>query len=142
MGTKSNPSCYHGAIAYLSNLTGQSKTKEIAIEKAEYLRSRPHPNRHNKNNFKTKLLYKADSIVIQTECGKSISYFPEPNKRFDAYGYVFKCAIVTVNKNVEDFGIKIESCGYYTDCLGGGWTQKVPLFKINDFYFASLECKC
>ena len=142
MSTKESPTCYHRALDHLSSITGQSKYKTLVIAKAEYLRTKPHPNRHDKSKFKTKLLYKADSIKIETECGKTVSYFPQPNMRFDQCGYVFKRALVEVSKSVNEFGVDIESCGNYTDCLGGGWTQKVGLFRIGNFYFASMDCSC
>ena len=142
MATIENPTCYHRALDHLCMLTGLSKTKEVIINKPEYLRSRPHPHRQNKSSFKTKLLYPADKIRIETECGKTVPYFPQPNKRFDQCGYVFKSAKVEINKSIKDFPVEVEQCGTYTDCLGGGWTQKVSLYRIGDFYFANMDCSC
>lgn len=139
MGTKSNPSCYHGAIEYAHSLTGISKTKEIYIYNHEHLRTTPHKNRVNKGKFKSKLKYPAASIRIETTCGKIVSYFPLPHLRFDAL-YEFKRAIITVNTPLNDFGLDWIKCGQYKDSLGGGWHSMVGLYKHNDFYYADIEC--
>lgn len=139
MGTKSNPSCYHGALEYAALITGISKTKEIYITKAEYLRTNPNKNRNSSIKFKSKLKYPAANIRIETSCGKTVSYFPLLNTRYDAI-YEFKRAIITVNRPLNDFGLEWEKVGEYKDSLGGGWHSMVAIYKHNDFYYADTEC--
>ena len=139
MGTKSNPSCYHGALELFSNITGISKTKEIYFQKLEHIRTQPNKNRNSSYKFKSKLKYSADRIKIETECGKTVSYFPFPNVRFDKI-YEAKRIIVTINRVLQDFGLEYEHVGNYKESLGGGWHTDTPLYRYKDFYFAYLDC--
>lgn len=141
MYTKNNPACYHSALDLFSKISWISKTKEIYFDKIEHIRTKPHRYRNQSTTFKSKLLYKADNIKVETECGKTVSWFPKPNCRFDDCGFIAKRFVVAVNRKLDEFGIDYQYAGMYEDCLGGGWTCKIQLYKHNDFYFApNMEC--
>lgn len=133
MGTKSSPSCYHGALDYASQITGLSVRKEILLYKHEHLRTKPN------SKGKTKLKYYSYDIRVETACGKTVSYFPMPNIRFDSL-YEAKRFIVTVNRHIDEFGLDFVNVGKYKDSLGGGWHSMVNLYKHNNFYYADMEC--
>lgn len=133
MGTKSSPSCYHGALEYASQITGISARKELSFFKHEYIRTKPN------SKGKTKLKYYSHDIRVETVCGKIVSYFPSPNTRFDAL-YEAKRFIVTVNRPLDEFGLEWRNAGQYKDSLGGGWHSMVSLYNHHDFYYADMEC--
>lgn len=45
-----------------------------------------------------------------------------------------------VLRDIDEFGIKYTHAGDYKDCLGGGAYSMVPRFRVNDRFFAAMEC--
>lgn len=129
--TQSNPGCYHSMLAYLSELSGISARKEIKKNKVIY----------SLGSGKPKLQFKSWDIIVVDREGNKHSYM-ENCKRYDERGIVVDHFLVMVNRSLDEFGIEIEDAGSYKDCLGGGWHQMVQLFKVNDQYFATMDCSC
>lgn len=152
--TKENPTCFHGALNYLSSLTGISKKKEIILKDISHTR---HPGRNGKTG---KLAYPCYNIFViiegkkywcpqkkQIKGGESVwvlrnepfgseqSEFPI-STQFDSVG-------VVVNRTISEFGIEPERIGGYKDSLGGGWYQNCTMYKVgNCYYVPDMECAC
>jgi hypothetical protein len=130
MSTYDSPGCYHDALNALARISGISKTKEIRINDLSGLRRGK------------RLAYRSYDIQVIGKDGKSYAYMQEGGKRFDQAGIEADHFLVTVNRKMEEFGVKIEPAGQYNDSLGGGWYCKVPRYLIDGQYFADMECTC
>lgn len=153
--TQSSPTCFHGALDYLSKLTGISRKKEIILDNIE-------ATRYKTKNGKSSLLYPAFNIFviingtkywrprkkqikggsflwllqeIPTDYNPIDVEFPIDTK-FDVVG-------VVVNRAIEEFGIPIEKVGSYKDSLGGGWYTNCTMYKVGECYYVpNMECTC
>lgn len=129
--TKDNPGCYHSLLNYLSGITSIERRKDIIIKNMNGLRQGK------------RLKYRSCDITVVATDGNKYSYMQADSKRFDSVGIVAEYFIVSVNKSIEEFGIKLNNAGGYQDSLGGGWYSKCHLVQHNGNYFVpDMECAC
>ena len=140
--THSNPGCYHSMINYLSELSGISTHKEIRIDDPQKLRSKPKVGYSGKKKS-GRLLYSSYNIKVVDKDGNVHPYHnQEKSQRYDQAGIIADHFLVTVRRNIEEFGIKVNPAGKYKDSLGGGWYQMVTMWQVNDQFFADMDCSC
>lgn len=152
--TKQSPTCLHGALIYLSELTGMSVKKEIVLDGIEQTRQ---PN--NKNG---RLLYPAYNIFViiqgkkywwptkrQVKGGETIWVFRNDPTDYEAMFTEFPLSVVfdkvgvVISRAIDEFGIPSEKIGPYKDSLGGGWYQNCTMYKVGDCYYVpDMECTC
>lgn len=128
--TKENPGCYHSMLEYLSKKTGIPATYQLNVK----------PDNFHSDVFYVLGLttYRLKKLMIKggtpylCDYDTSQPLFPLTTK-FDRK-YVVK------NRKPEDFNYPIWKCGTYRDSHTGGSYSKVPLYKIDDQYFAMMEC--
>jgi hypothetical protein len=154
--TQSSPTCFHGALDYLSKLTGISRKKEIVLSNIEATRTKP-----NKKG-RTELLFTASNIFVvingkkywfprqqMIKGGEKVYYVSKDanslesttiilpvNTKFDIVG-------VVINRAIDEFGIISEKIGPYKDSLGGGWYHNCTMYKVGSCYYVpDMECAC
>lgn len=154
MNTYDSPGCYHDAIRYCSDTTGLSQMIELQLNSLS-------ETRLLRKNGTSKLIYPIYSIFVELMekrwwCSEKqtikgninvlkvrdspidynpiISIFPI-DTTFTKIG-------VLIRRPLEDFNLKIESAGNYQDSLKGGWYQSVKKIKIDNQYFAMMDCSC
>lgn len=136
--TKENPSCFCSMLRYLAELDKTETTKVLTLKEMPISR-RKGGLRYNK--------------LICTKDG--IQYVNPSKKQIKGGLWVYECDGVQipldtkfdlieaiVNKTLSDYKIQPKSAGSYNDSLGGGWYSKCSLYKVNDRYFADMECAC
>lgn len=136
--TKDMPGCYHSLIRYLA-------TKE-QTEVYKLLKFNTHHELYSKTKSKKKLFklkYRSYDISVIDKNGQSHHYMWQQIR----YDHATRAIIpdhflVKVMKGMSDFTTIVKGAGSYTDSLGGGWTQKVSLFKVDEQYFADMDCAC
>lgn len=128
--TYHNPGCYHSMISYLSEISGISAKKDIEVNSVW----------NTMKSGKKKLKFKSWNITVVDKDGNKYAYMQAGNKRFDQCGIIADKFIVSVTRNMNEFGIEVKSAGSYKDSLGGGWHQMVQRYQINDKYFAMMDC--
>lgn len=128
--TKENPGCYHSMLKYLSEKTGIPATYEVNVKPDNFHSDVFYVLRGT--TYRLHKLMKKGGIPYLFDQFTHQPLFPLDTK-FDRK-YVVK------NRKPEDFNYPIWKCGTYKDSLGGGWYSKVPLYKVDDQYFAMMEC--
>jgi len=135
--SKESPGCIHSMLKYLAELDNTSEYKTLEFKTVEEARYKG--NNYNKSVIYDGITYKdprrrqikGGAWVIEYKCGTIFSEDIIPDK-----------VIVKLRKTISEFTVKPEPSGEYVDCLGGGWTQKVSMYKIHDKYFAAMDCTC
>lgn len=132
--TKQSPGSGYDMYKYLEEISGISSRKEIEIKTIEGLRRKTASKVKNK----TVLKFQARDIVAVIN-GERIPYMlgQSQNIRFDAqYKDPPEKFLVSVHRQLDEFGVEISPAGLYNNCLGGGWSEKVQLYRVNGKYFA------
>ncbi len=129
---RNDPGCYHSMLRYLSEKTGISLFKEI-IKQQVWVTSR--------HTGKKKLVYIASNITVVDKEGNRHAFMKD-QKRYDLRGIEANYFAVSVLRDSEEFGIKINDAGNYRDSLGGGWYSNCSLLEVDGKYFATMECAC
>jgi hypothetical protein len=140
--TRDNPGCYHDLIRYLAEQENTDISKEEPISTLEALRK-------SKNIY-----YKASNVKVWKD-GKQYMFPRKVARKGGIHvievGYngttfpidtAWDKVTVTVPKSFNDFVTPVKDAGSYKDCLGGGWSQKVKLWSVGDYYFADMDCSC
>lgn len=118
--TKDNPGDYKSAVEYASKQTGISTHKEIVVP---HMKDLYRYRRANKNGMYGKLKYNADNIRVKAY-NETIHPFMLNGERFDERSpLVPKEFIVTVMRQIEEFGLEVKHEGF--------------LFSINEKYFTN-----
>ncbi len=125
--TKEEPGCYHSMIKYLAEMENTTVYKTIIFKMLADL--------YEGNGKKPKLKYKSHKIQAMVN-GRLIPFVNQGHRVIGSEYHV------TIMKSLNDFTTKPISSGTYNDSLGGGWSSNVALYKINDNYFAMMECTC
>lgn len=141
-----NPGCYHDALEYVSKITGIPIYKEITFKSVKEM---THINKKGKRELK----YKRSNVWVEKGGKRYWSPFKrnikgggqvittKENVEFPIGTNWDKVGVI-MRRNLEEFGVEIKSAGTYNDSLGGGWSCTVPKIRINDKYFAYMECTC
>lgn len=142
--TKNNPGCYHQLLEYLSKISGIPLKKEIVFNSVRDMVEK------NKNG-KTVLKYNRRDIWVEKNGNRY--WMPIKKQRKGGLyeiemqdGTTFPIGTewdrvgVYITRQQKEFGIEIIPSGKYQDSLGGGWSQSVALYRINDKYFADMDC--
>jgi len=129
---RSDPGCYHKLIEYLSQKTGISQFKEVI--KKQVWKTSPHTG-------KKKLIYMAANIVVVDKKGNRHAFMKD-QKRYDLRGIEADHFAVSVMRDSDEFGVKVNHAGNYRDSLGGGWYSNCSLLEVDGKYFATMECAC
>lgn len=144
--SRHNPGCYHGAIKYLSELSGIPVKKELVFNSVADLCTKDKKG-------KTVLKYRRRDVWVEKD-GKR--YWMPNKKQFKGGTYQIEILDgtlfpdgtkwdkvgVEINRQQNEFGIEIKPAGKYQDSLGGGWSQQVKMYEINGKYFADMDCSC
>lgn len=128
--TKEDPGCYHRMLEYLSNKTGIPVTYELNVGADNFHSDVIYELRGTKYKLK-KLMIKGGTPYLWDQ-QTNTPLFPLTTK-FDRK-YVVK------RRKPEDFNYPIWKCGTYRDSHTGGSYSKVPMYKVDDQYFAMMEC--
>jgi hypothetical protein len=136
--TKESPGCYHSMIRYLATKEQTEVYKLLRFNTKQELYA---STKSKKKPFRLK--YRSYDIRVIDGNGDSHQFIlgqlrydhPTRNITLDHF-------IVKVMKGMSDFTTVVKSAGSYTDSLGGGWTQKVSMYKVDDNYFADMDCAC
>lgn len=139
--TKENPGNLHQMQNYLSELSGISAKKEIYI----YLLGDLRRKTASKTKQKYVLRFPASDIEVVINGERMPYMLPYPgtnipsNDRYDTkYKDTPEKFIVKVYRYWHEFGIEIKQAGIYQNSLGGGWSEKTQLYRVNDNYFANI----
>ena len=128
--------CYHSMLKYMSDLSGISYMKKLSFKSVEES-GLSYANHFILNGEDlgalTKIYRKGGILVLTDQFSKSLNI--PINTEFDE---IFRL----VPRKIEEFGIPFQKVGNYTDSLGGGWTCKVPRYRVKDKFFAEIECTC
>ncbi len=146
--TKSNPGCYHSMIKYLAELEETDSRKLLEITPEVNSKTIGGIRSYNKTVHidgkeikgyvkKEKITGGIDVISVYTN-----EPFKSPERIIFSIDTPYK-EMVTVWKSLKDFKTKPESAGQYKDDYGAyqGYCM-VPMYRINDKYFAMMECTC
>jgi hypothetical protein len=106
-----------------------------------------------------KLRFPAQNIIVVDKEGKQHPYmidsrwepwgesklYVHGTIRYDKAGIVADHFLVEVYRDVEEFNYPVVPAGKYKDSYtvsdGGGYCM-VPKFRVDDKFFAMLDCKC
>lgn len=137
--TKENPSCFCSMLQYLAELDKTETTKSVELK--EMPKSRRKGGLH----------------YIKLICIKDgVEYINPSKKQIKGGLWVYECEggiqiptdvkfdsiTAIVEKTLSDYKTQPKSAGSYNDSLGGGWYSKCSLYKVNDRYFANMDCAC
>lgn len=136
--TKESPGCWHSMIRYLAIKEQTDVYKLLRFNTKQELY---RPTKSKKKPFR--ILYKSYDISVIDKDGQSHHYMLGQD-RYDhpKRNIIPDHFLVKVMKSMSDFTTVVKSAGSYTDSLGGGWSQKVSLYKIDEHYFADMDCAC
>lgn len=124
--TKDNPGCYHSMLKYLASKTGISETYNIPAKDDDF-----HSDVHyilRGTEYRLHKLMKKGGIPYLFDAMTHQPLFPLDTK-FDRK-YIVK------KRKLEDFNYPVHPAGKYKDCNGGGWYSMVPMYRVDDQYFA------
>lgn len=136
---ESEISCYHGMLKYLAELENTTLTKFIELKAIpENFKKTPYKRSMTKV-YKNGIEY---GCPTKQHIKGGLLMYITPEKQAFPLDTVWDKIVVEVYKGIKDFKTEIKSAGNYNDSLGGGWSQNVSMYKINDRYFAMMDCAC
>lgn len=131
--TKEDLGCYHSLIKYLATKENTDRYKILRFATQEELM--------DPKKKKNRLMYYSYDINIIDKEGQVHPYILD-NLRYDhsKRAIIPDHILVKVLKSTSDFSTIVKGVGSYTDSLGGGWSQKVSMYRVDDKYFADMDC--
>lgn len=147
MGTKSNPGCYHRMIEYLATLDNVSPYKEIDLDYISEIKSRGYRS-FNCHVVLNGIEYYYPQYVLEKggikkiELSRMVEKYRRETIRLDDTAMKFDRIYMKIYKSWPDFTIIPQHVGMYKDSLGNGWYSSVHLYRVNEHYFANIDCSC
>jgi hypothetical protein len=136
--TKESPGCYHSMIKYLADKENTDQYKILRINTHQELYTKTASRKRP-----MKLICRSYDLKVIDKEGISHPFIIDQLR----YDHVKRAIIpdhflIKLMKDTTDFTTPVKAAGGYTDCLGGGWTQRVSMYKVDDHYFADMDCAC
>lgn len=141
--TRESPGCICCLRDYLSEITGLPKTELLVLKNRMTLKDAQKKKKQTGNgtvyirDSHGKWILRPEQITLKG--GISVlrfgPYDPNPIPATTLFEIAIECL-----RPIDAFGIHLKDAGNYRECLGGGWHCYTPLYEVDGYFFASLEC--